>query len=795
MNSKVMQRMLWKDARSMMTLLAAALLSTAGFYLLLLLLHPNSRAAIMLAHTIWGLMPMVVAMGAPAVLIGGEEESGSLEWLRLLPTSWRQITLSKLSVGLAGFLISFGFATLCLFAFLTLFREDSLREFYGTSTVSSYAEVVLPILNVGLVLMLVSFATAFCFRSPITALVMVVPSLLFLIWVYVGTANAYDYQPWRISQDWSIGTHWLVMLAEILLLSGLVHAFAYRRLRLPRGSGRRARVVSISQSAYRPPSSVLSVPLEHLQFLGRPGQWRVLFWSQLRPLGWQLGALAVVGILCAVLRPLTNFGPWSPLFALGTSLSLFMIGSMTFYSDAVRDRCQFFFDRGISTTRVWFSRLATTALVSAFVLVVSGVFTAMLSGFRSFSIEQDLGFAQLICVAIAGFAVLQLVSQWSPRPTLSFFAGPIAFGTGATALIFLLSFYQDAYPIVLLSAAILLFASWWLMPLWMARQTRSIRYVVPFVLALVAATVFPYLVVLSVRYMTTPAEMTAWRQSMTTRVLPVAEFPRDKDTISSAASAARLSLSRVGVSSDQQSLRERIDAELQDPNAIGEYVSFDILVQLLSPQFRVYADHHSTVTAATVTVSIARGEEFRALQLDVVRVLQKWSRVAREQAVIGDADFNVVLTVAESADLIVAKALEDYRAKFGETEEWQALVDALPDPQLVKQSREYSLVRGWKQFQVLPVRVAGGYVRPPLQWWLGVERLRSHRYVDELVQRLLIALDRGQPLTDEQRQEIDRLADAAYLGPAVFYAKQTTLSEWVDTLFLADDHLHTLRSH
>lgn len=70
----MMQRLLWKGKISIEPLVLAILVGIAAFNLLVALIVPRFSAADAFV-SVWILMPNLVALGAPALLIGTEEES------------------------------------------------------------------------------------------------------------------------------------------------------------------------------------------------------------------------------------------------------------------------------------------------------------------------------------------------------------------------------------------------------------------------------------------------------------------------------------------------------------------------------------------------------------------------------------------------------------------------------------------------------------------------------------------------------------------------------------------------
>ena len=81
MNQKILQRLIWKDARTLKPLAIATPLAIVGFFMLTGVFASLSGVGdteqMSLAYAIWFLLPLLLAYGAPAVLVGGEEESGS----------------------------------------------------------------------------------------------------------------------------------------------------------------------------------------------------------------------------------------------------------------------------------------------------------------------------------------------------------------------------------------------------------------------------------------------------------------------------------------------------------------------------------------------------------------------------------------------------------------------------------------------------------------------------------------------------------------------------------------------
>lgn len=804
MISRTLQRLMWKDARALFTLTTATLLAVLGFNALLVLadvmIRLDGQAREMFTVMIWLLTPMLVAMGAAPVLVGGEEESGSLAWLRSLPTSWLQIVTSKLLVSAAVLVSLWCVATLCAAGVSVLLRISWDRLSPASGPGEPIAIMVAGVFALGLGVMLVSFMTSFAFKSPITALIMVIPLLVgaLIVFGYVNRFLLLSLVPESERAAFAITA--VSVVAELCVLLVLMFASAYYRLRLPRGGWKRPSVDPTAAARYRPPSPLLAAPSEYLPFVGRPSPRRALLFSAAQPIRWHLVGLsacgAIAGIFLMVL-PRPFYGVLLTTFY----LVLVMIAALTFYADAVGDRCRFLYDRGISPTLVWWSRLTVTGTCVGIVASIAAVAMWLSSQVAAFTAGVPFisgpTIRALLCGVVAGFAILQLVSQWSPRPALTFFAGPIAFSMVAGFLAILLSFYPDAYPVLLLSAGVLLFASWWLMPFWMNRRTREVRYVLPMLAAIALAALLPYTVVLTVRFMTAPALRVSWRQELASLTLPNAGAGEAETAILSEAAERNFALLYTGPWVDAKGREERLQDELRATDVIGYHTSMRELLQVLSPM-KPYGMPLSqdSASSAEVLVQPRFPSADAPLQFDAIRILLKWSRITREHAIEGKADFRTLLQVAEQADWLAAKSIQAYLDAFGINKPIAELIGRLPSERQVEQSRRVGLIRSWKQYQVHGESIAGTYSQPPSQWWLAAERYRARRYLDEVVHMMLSGLHDTAAFSPADALRLGHLESEAYLGSAdaiSAYRTQPSLSEWMQRMQTTDERFKRLR--
>ena len=274
--------------------------------------------------------------------------------------------------------------------------------------------------------MLCSFITAYLFRSPITALIALVPLLIGSIWItaYAATLvipqGQFNAPPEMIAQT-AFGRITMIGVTALVGLWVLSFVAAWRRLTWPASTFADRAQIGFSSGAFRPPQGHASSKLVAAMVARRPSRVTALLWQQVRSIAWQLALLVLVALVGILLLGSRTWGAQAQ-GMLMCACSLLLIAPLTFYSDSVRKRCLFLHDRGISPTLIWLSRLFPTMVVT---LVLLAVITAV-AIYRDWvvqggnaSIRWDARYAVIFSAGFAAFALSQLVSQWSPRPTLA----------------------------------------------------------------------------------------------------------------------------------------------------------------------------------------------------------------------------------------------------------------------------------------------------------------------------------------------------------------------------------------
>ncbi|TWU37587.1 ABC-2 family transporter protein [Novipirellula aureliae] len=171
-SNAILARLLWKDANTVKSLVLAVLVGIVSFHLIAVAaLSIDGRFVIDPFAMLWIVMPNLFAIGAPAVLVGTEEDAGTLRWLRTLPVKWQHVVGSKCIVAVVALLAVWAIASaIMLIASLAIpptrdLTLDDLRIIVG----------VAPLLFFSLMLLLTGFVTSYLVRSPVGGLLMMIP--------------------------------------------------------------------------------------------------------------------------------------------------------------------------------------------------------------------------------------------------------------------------------------------------------------------------------------------------------------------------------------------------------------------------------------------------------------------------------------------------------------------------------------------------------------------------------------------------------------------------------------------
>ncbi len=756
MNSKVIQRLIWKDRRSLMPLFIAVVLGVICFNIMVVVIanmHQMRLAdQLSFATAVAVLLPVLFAYGAPAILVGGEEESGSLAWLKTLPVSWRAIVSSKLLIAVGSLIGVLALSTICLAIQYQIVQSDP--QFTGRGPAGDTNHVIMTVILTWpftVMLLLISFIAAYLFRSPITALLMVVPMSIALFFGFVYTVGFFAgrFQLSTSTQNESQVSVLAIGIGFALLaMLYVLHQLAARwRLTRPELEPGRSLIQKVAKpNAYQPPEyytqSWYGVSLSQ----ERATPFGAMMWQNVRQSGVWLIALTLVGCLAALLSSVAhrNFEELTIFIA---CWCLFMIASMTFYGDSVRGRCRFFFDRGISPSLVWLTRILGTLIPTLMIVsvgcvaVVLRMKTGQMNEFGT--LAWDIGSA--VSAVIFGYAITQLVSQWAPRPTLGFFAAPVFVTLAAFALGILLAFYTNAFPILLLSSAVLLWASWYLTPAWMngREMEKKHGYNIVFTTALAVSFLLPWVLILGTRYVTMPSERTEWKAQM---LAASAAKPTSTEAIEilDSSVAGTLALVESASMSEEDDIGSLLQAELDEDHVVGSHVSIRNLVRVLATNEDGYVDPKSFVEQmAYENVPGLLLTDKGSNHYLAIKVLTQWSNEVRQAMVNRQASYRTLFGVAENADWLVAGLLVASLNEHGRSPELDQLIQSLPSLDVVRESRRVGVQSSYRRFSELDWDFLGSYLSNRHAPWQAIEKMRSKRYVDEVAYEVTNQINLG----------------------------------------------------
>lgn len=176
-----MSSLLWKEFRQVVPLITAVLIGGFGLVLLILVLSAITiKKPLSFDRGFWFLflsMPMMYATGVGALLVGSEKESRSLQWMRSLPISSKQIAWNKLVVAIGTLALIWFVALTAWCVFASAFGGDptaigSLVAKQSSGSGWLLATYVL----MSLFLSLAGLAFAWRFQSQFFGLALLVPA-------------------------------------------------------------------------------------------------------------------------------------------------------------------------------------------------------------------------------------------------------------------------------------------------------------------------------------------------------------------------------------------------------------------------------------------------------------------------------------------------------------------------------------------------------------------------------------------------------------------------------------------
>ena len=817
----MMRHLLWKDAMTARALLLAVLIGILGAAVCLVLVSPlmNEADAASVFVSFWILMPNLFAIGVPAILVGNEEERGTLLWLRTLPVRWQSIADAKLLVALGGLV------TCWLGSSLVLISGGMLV----TDKFSPFAEEMISLEGVlylacfSVMLMLLGFVTAYLFRSPVAGLLAVVPLIggvtylfeLLTRWILTGQINyGGALTDPTFSEQLALG---VATLGGMIFVAALQRMLARRRLNRMVGRSWSKRLNSSSTGvAYKPPVAVIAP---------RASTAKVLVWQQIRQC-WHLGLLI---LLTSVSYMLLSYGfrrdrwnwsanAWESLIPLFLGLAAIWLGVLVFYGDNFKNRRSYFADRGFTVNVIWWTRLSAPF----FMLVALIVFLLVLHPDTDTLLRVDLhstglSLAGAIIELVTCFAFGQLVCQWIRRPALAFFAGPAFAVIPAIILMLFASMYPNYAWWIMISALVMLFGSWQLTGAWIENphrdgndaggirrciqwlkkpEVRAVSYVL-------LAILCPLVIVASLRVSTTPVLRAQWRQRLLAAPVPEPKtYPNGRpiyrnlhaEKYSTYAFADKSERSADQLGADERNECLKLLREELASDEIGSRVSREDIQWLLELN----------------TPTLTGGENLDSdLRLLATEVLLDWSNRIRQQVCEGEMSC-MDLMFAERCEYDASIALFDMYDQTGMTRPLARVLSQIPSAELRQESRRIALLGEWqvynrqswwvgegKSMQAAPKNFLGFPVAL-MRCAIPYERQRADRNVDEITYLLLKLCEQPSDADHLQFQEQALVVWRDLLGPrhkvyslplSPYWISTQTHAERIDRLRVAAQKL------
>ncbi|TWU47683.1 ABC transporter permease [Rubripirellula reticaptiva] len=756
--SRVWQSLCWKDLVTIRPLLLAVGLAILALPIIAalasMLSDDRGRSAVAWSVMMWILLPNLMAIGLPPMLIGTEEENGTLGWLRTLPVRWQSVADTKFAIALVCMLSAWVLASVALWLSTWTWQDASSENSFGglLTTVGIGQAFFFTCL-----LLMVGLVTSYAIKSPVAGLVSLLPVIsiawYFAYWMMVYLLDS----PYAssISQIGAPVANWIRMIVACALV--LVALFALQRwlarYRLSKATltFRNPAGGIMREDAYRPPPVVVSG-------LFQPTPVYAMLWQQWRQVCVIVASLFSITFVFVLVELASSYGyrgrVRGGVIPLAT-LSFLWMGAVTFYGDSVRQQCRYFADRGISHRMVWWTRVLPTLVPALLLLAFLLLSAPRIDGPQNATQERAFATVYLMCC----YAFGQLVSMWVKRPVLSFFAAP-AYGMFASfVLVWFFIPYAHYVIVILLMVPILLIATRRLTGRWLeGRIDRGFHWRVIGWTGMAVAV--PMLLVFGLRWWTTPPVMTDWRARMMAVNLPTLERPATRwegmpsSTKVSAEAMQPLYYVNVDVRAD---ISQRLKNELKAEDSVGRHVSFAELrsvVERTSRGFVAASDEVVWNEEFSVFVPPEPTEAelkvaFRQRDL-AVEVLLKWANLVRQYVADGEEGLLALIRIAEPAEEIALQVFAS-QPRIKSVGSDKLLAAMFPSPELRKKSRRIGVIGEWQRYNrrgwfdrdpQVPIKdFAGELMLNSMSHKFAIERNRADRNIDSFVRRLVDMID------------------------------------------------------
>lgn len=414
-------------------------------------------------------MPSLFAVGLGAILVGQEKDLRTILWLRSLPIRRSDIVKSKLIVALTSIVMIWLLSAALYFAGEIAIGQGMLEGLKESGLFHSKTTLILWPLNT-VWLTIVGVAMAWKFKSSFMSLIALVP-IAFIPWILAYSSGwSIDLFPGSDTYDWLV----------LLMLSVGTVVFAWYGWR----TGNAFLGPDPSPRANQYPSTMTARPNESRPWMFRQTQSQSFalkrqFAMQNRGLLIGLALTIFIGTALPMVLPekTRRQDEWSVLCFFLAGLATCWLGVVSFHGDKLNQRIRFLADRGVSPSLVWRTRhalplaiLFAASLTAMALMLLTGhspMMTLALDSLMSRSKLALLMGGGILLVAIGCYSFSQWVGQVVRSPIVAAIIAP-AF-SWLMAFVGAVAYDQLGASVLALAfaAMIPLFATWWLMKLWM----------------------------------------------------------------------------------------------------------------------------------------------------------------------------------------------------------------------------------------------------------------------------------------------------------------------------------------
>lgn len=510
MNPSDIQRALfWKEIRQIAPLVCTLLLLGLGFDILigiLYLVNGTSNQPRFPLSSLLGI-PILFAVGCGAMLVGNEKDQHSLNWLRSLPIPASKIAWTKLLVAV-GSLAVVWVVSILIFMVVCLLLSGKLGLLgteWGPPGEASLSLLTYPLFSI--FLLFVGIATAWRMPSSISALLAVIP-ICFAIWLLSELLAIGLSRSELISLDRDSFRGW-VYSGVVVLATLIAGAYGWRE------SLRRLRPLPAPKTQTWMGNATAAGLRDSQWWLWHPQPaLSALLWQTAVQSRWVWLSLSALLAVCIwltatmpydfelgdqsaqVAREVANVEGEQSLVVVVACVAFCWLGCFAFQGDNLQQRIRFLSDRGVSPTKVWWTRM----WIPLTIVLLAGLLRFVLRPANTWGASQlpeSIAFDAL-CFTAGALAIV-VASQWFAQcvnsPVLSAVISPLVVGSLFFYGLFA-HFYLGA-PIWLLALALglLLVATWTLMKSWMDRAIGRRYYLhhALFLMSALALTTLPCL--------------------------------------------------------------------------------------------------------------------------------------------------------------------------------------------------------------------------------------------------------------------------------------------------------------